>query len=573
MENGERIDEIIYPILKDVWGYSDFRPMQREIIHQIMLNRDLLAILPTGGGKSICFQVPALAKRGICIVVSPLIALIKDQVQNLKKLNIKALSVHSGMSYREVDIALDNAIYGNYKFLYLSPERLNTQLFRARVSRMDVSMIVVDEAHCISQWGYDFRPDYLTISQIKSEVARNRRDVDSEFIPHDVPIIALTATATEKVADDICDRLSFASKNIIRSGFDRPNLSYLVKQTENKLGNLLALCNKINGSAIIYAGQRKKCEEFASFLQSQGVDAQPYHAGMSKEEREAKQSAWKSNKLRIIVSTNAFGMGIDKPDVRFVCHTSLPDSIESYFQEAGRAGRDGKAAISLVLFSKSDIARLRQIHSNSFPKLEYIADVYQKVFQYLEIPYEYGEGYNIKFSLEDCAKSMKLNLSMLYYSMKYIESLGYWTLSDEITIPTRLFFNVSRDSLYNYNFSEEIEDFMVSLMRLYPGIFSDYIAIDEGYIARSGRFTKDQIDSMIRFLSREHIIKYIPKITSPMLFLNSERLVPENLNLKSDIYQMRKEMACQRLEAIIKYATMTEGDRKRYLLDYFGVNF
>ena len=537
-----------------------------------MLDRDLLAILPTGGGKSICFQVPALAKPGICIVVSPLIALIKDQVQTLKRLNIKALSVHSGMSYREVDIALDNAIYGNYKFLYLSPERLSTQLFKARVSRMDVSMIVVDEAHCISQWGYDFRPDYLTISDIKGEVGKNRADVDSEFVPHKVPVIALTATATEKVADDICDKLSFSAKNIIRSGFDRPNLSYLVKQSENKLGNLLALCNKINGSAIIYAGQRKKCEEIASFLQSQGVDAQPYHAGMSKEEREAKQSAWKSDKLRIMVSTNAFGMGIDKPDVRFVCHTSLPDSIEAYFQEAGRAGRDGKPAISLVLFSKSDIARLKQIHSNSFPKLDYIADVYQKVFQYLDIPYEYGEGYNIKFSLEDCAKSMKVNLSMLYYSMKYIESLGYWTLSDEVTIPTRLFFSVGRDALYNYNFNEDVDDFMVTLMRLYPGIFSDYVAIDEGYIARTGRFTKDQIDSIVRFLGHEHVIKYIPKITSPMLFLNKERLVPENLNLKPEIYSMRKEMAYQRLEAIINYATMQEGDRKKYLLDYFGVS-
>ena len=356
-------------ILKKYWGYTSFRPKQEEIISSALVGEDVLAILPTGGGKSVCFQVPTMMREGLAVVVSPLISLIKDQVQNLRARGIKAMAVHSGMTRREIDIALDNAVYGDYKFLYLSPERLRTDLFRTRVQKMQVCFLVVDEAHCISQWGYDFRPDYLLISDVR------------ELLP-DVPVIALTATATPDVAKDIEDKLGFRKDNIICSGFERPNLSYVVRNTENKFGTLLSLCNAVQGTGIVYVRERKAARDIASFLVSQGVNAGFYHAGLSKEERNDVQERWKRGDLRIIAATNAFGMGIDKPDVRFVCHFDLPEAVESYYQEAGRAGRDGLHSWAVLLWNKSDIKRLEAIYQSSFPGLDYIADIYQKVFKY-----------------------------------------------------------------------------------------------------------------------------------------------------------------------------------------------
>ena len=353
--------------LKKYWGYDSFRPMQAEIISEVLAGRDVLAILPTGGGKSVCFQVPALMREGICLVVSPLIALMKDQVQNLRDRGILALAIYAGMSYREIDIALDNAIYGDYKFLYVSPERLRTDLFKARVSRMNISALVVDEAHCISQWGYDFRPDYLQIAEIR------------KIIGKEVPVVALTATATPQVADDIMARLEFRRPNKLVGDFARPNLSYVFRQTENKMGQLLRVCQGVKGSGIVYVSRRKNAEDLAAFLQQQGVSAEGYHAGMGRDTRTRIQEAWKAGETRVIVSTNAFGMGIDKPDVRFVCHFDMPDSLEAYFQEAGRAGRDGQPAYAVLLWNPSDIARLRQTVRATYPPLDYIRDIYQKV--------------------------------------------------------------------------------------------------------------------------------------------------------------------------------------------------
>ncbi len=557
-------------LLKRFWGYESFRPMQREIITSALDGRDTLAILPTGGGKSVCFQVPALCKDGICIVVSPLIALMKDQVANLRKRGVKALAVYSGMSYREIDTALDNAVYGEYKFLYVSPERLRTPIFQARAARMNVSFLVVDEAHCISQWGYDFRPDYLEIASVRELLCRDRISVDSSFIPHPVPIIALTATATPKVADDIMEKLRFTGPNLLKSGFERPNLSYVVRETEDKLGQMMRICNGIKGSGIVYARQRKKAEELASFLLQQGFSAEAYHAGMSKEMRSERQDRWMNGHTRIIVATNAFGMGIDKPDVRFVIHESLPDSIESYFQEAGRAGRDGRRSYAVMLYCRSDISRLRQILNTSFPPADYIRDIYQKVYRHLGFAYETGAGQSVKFDLSKCAREIRTMPAPLFHAIKYLETLGLWNLSDEVTIPSRVQFAVSRDSLYGCRTDASTDEFLSLLMRMYPGIFSEFVTIDEEFIARSGRYTTDMVKRFLISLSKDRIIKYIPTVCSPLLSLNTERLTPDNLPLAEEEYAFRKGRFQSRMDAMVEYATQKDICRSRYLLNYFG---
>ena len=370
-------------VLKEYWGYDGFRPMQEEIITAALEGKDVLAIMPTGGGKSICFQVPGLMRDGITLVVTPLIALMKDQVQNLNDRGVRALAIHAGMSRHEVDLALNNAAYGDYKFLYLSPERLGTQLFRSYIDVLDVSFIVVDEAHCISQWGYDFRPDYLRIGELRERI--------------DAPVIAVTATATPSVAQDIMERLGFKEMLLLKSGFERPNLSYIVRQVEDKYSQILNVCNGVPGTGIVYARNRRKCEELSAFLRAQGVSASFYHAGLGGQARAERQAAWKSGAVRVMVCTNAFGMGIDKPDVRFVVHYDLPESPEAYFQEAGRAGRDGKRSFAVQLWNSVDVRRAKQIEDVSFPSLEYIEDVYQKLHAFFEIPYDTGMGRQLKF--------------------------------------------------------------------------------------------------------------------------------------------------------------------------------
>ena len=544
--------------LKKYWGYDSFRPMQKEIISSALAGKDTLAILPTGGGKSICFQVPAMMREGICIVVSPLISLMKDQVENLCSRGIKALAVYSGMSWRDIDIALDNAIYGSYKFLYVSPERLRTEVFKVRVAKMKVNYLVVDEAHCISQWGYDFRPDYLKIKELRT------------IIP-DAPVIALTATATRFVADDIMKQLGFAESNMIVSGFERPNLKYVIRESENKLGQLLKLCHGVEGSGIVYVAKRKSAEDVAQFLVSQGVDAAAYHAGMNGNVRADIQQQWKSGAKRIIVATNAFGMGIDKGDVRFVAHYEMPASPEAYFQEAGRAGRDGKQAYALLLWNESDLARLKKTGQATYPPLDYIKDIYQKVFSYLGIAYEEGAMSSRKFDLEDFCRKYKLFSSSAYYAIKYIEMSGYWSLTEEIDIASRINMLVEREGLYSQQLSADLETLLNVIMRMYPGLFGGYITIDEEKIAAAGHYSVLSVEAKLKMLDARRILKYIPKVKSPILNIVNERLYEKNLLLPKDEYNSRVERNMVRIEAMETYVRTAADAPEKFLINYFGV--
>ena len=549
---------MIQEILEKYWGYSSFRPMQEQIINSALAGKDTLALMPTGGGKSICFQVPAMAKEGLCIVVSPLIALIKDQVQNLQEKGIKALAVYSGMTYTQIDTALDNAIYGDFKFLYVSPERLHTPMFKERVKKMEINFLVVDEAHCISQWGYDFRPAYLEIKEIKQLIG-------------DVPTIALTATATKSVAEDIMRILDFQEANVISSGFERANLSYVVRNVDDKFGNMLKICNGVQGCGIVYVRERKRCEEISSFLRQNGITADFYHAGLSKDLRNHKQDAWKKDEIRVMVATNAFGMGIDKPDVRFVVHYDLPDSLEAYFQEAGRAGRDGKRAYATLLWNSTDISRLRQIHTISYPEIDYIKEIYQKVFIYLNIPYEEGKDSVSKFNLIEFSKRFSLNSVSAYYAIKYIEQEGYWELTDEIDNPSKIMFTVGRDELYKVQIDNpQLDKFIKSILRIYTALFSRITPIDEEYIARVTMDSVAGVKEKLIQLSRLRIIKYIPRVRTPLIIMHTERLVESNLYISSKRYEERKGMYQKRIESIISYVKETEECRSRVLIDYFG---
>ena len=543
--------------LKEYWGYDSFRPMQEDIVNTALEDRDVLAILPTGGGKSVCFQVPALMREGIAIVVTPLIALMKDQVQNLNDRGIRALCVNAGMSRREVDTALNNALYGDYKFLYVSPERLSTPLFKGYVSEMNVSYIVVDEAHCISQWGYDFRPDYLQIGKLRELV--------------DAPVIALTATATPQVADDIMERLGFKSKCLIKSGFERPNLSYIVRECEDKLGQLLNICNGVDGTGIVYVRSRKKTEELATFLTSNGVSASFYHAGLGPAVRAERQERWKSGDVRVMACTNAFGMGIDKPDVRFVVHFDVPDCPEAYFQEAGRGGRDGKRSYAVLLWNRMDIKRMNQIAAASFPSLEYIEDVYHKIHVFYNIPYDTGAGRQLKFELEEFCKHFKLQYSSVYYSIVYLDRTGHWTFSEDIDIDTRVQIVVDRDDLYDIEFPDaRMTRLLDLLMRRYSGLFSYPVPVDENYLASHLGVQVPMLRQLLYQLSLQHVIRYVPSDHATVIFLRHDRLRPKNVNLEPQRHAMLKTAAVGRMDKMIDYVSQTEVCRSAYLLEYFG---
>lgn len=544
-------------VLKEYWGYDGFRPMQEEIITAALEGKDVLAIMPTGGGKSVCFQVPGLMREGITLVVTPLIALMKDQVQNLNDRGVRALAIHAGMSRHEVDLALNNAAYGDYKFLYLSPERLGTQLFRSYIDVLDVSFIVVDEAHCISQWGYDFRPDYLRIGELRERI--------------DAPVIAVTATATPSVAQDIMERLGFKEKLLLKSGFERPNLSYIVRQVEDKYSQILNVCNGVPGTGIVYARNRRKCEELSAFLRAQGVSASFYHAGLGGQARAERQAAWKSGAVRVMVCTNAFGMGIDKPDVRFVVHYDLPESPEAYFQEAGRAGRDGKRSFAVQLWNSVDVRRAKQIEDVSFPSLEYIEDVYQKLHAFFEIPYDTGMGRQLKFKIEDFCKRFGLQRAPAFYALKYLERTEHLTYSEEVDIPTKVRINVDRKSLYDVELADQGQaNVLEALMRSYTGIFSFLQQIDEEYVARRAGQTVPQLRQSLYGLSLAHVISYVPTDHSDVVVLHHDRLRPGNVNLMPSRYAMLRESFHARAEAMLEYVSETSECRSRYLLRYFG---
>ena len=544
-------------VLREYWGYDSFRPKQEEIVRAALEGRDVLAILPTGGGKSICFQVPAMIREGIAIVVTPLIALMKDQVQNLNSRGIKALCINAGMGRREVELAMNNAAYGDFKFLYVSPERLGTPLFRSWLQAMNVSYIVVDEAHCISQWGYDFRPDYLEIGRLRETV--------------DAPVIALTATATPEVAEDIMDRLGFKERLLLKSGFERPELSYIVRRCEDKTGQLLNVCDSVDGSGIVYVRSRKKTEELAAFLAANGFSASFYHAGLGQDSRTDRQERWKKGEIRIMVCTNAFGMGIDKPDVRFVVHFDVPDSPEAYFQEAGRGGRDGGRAYAVLLWNSSDVKRLRQITTVSFPSLEYIEDIYHKIHIFFDIPYDSGEGRQLKFDMDAFCRHFKLQRQAVYYAVRYLERTGHWTLSEDVDISTKVQIRMDRDELYDMDFPDrEMSRVLELLMRKHTGVFSYPVPVDEDYVAGYVGVTVPLLRRILYKLSLEHVIRYVPCDHATVLYLHHERLRPKNVNLDPERYELLKASALKRVQKMIDYISEESVCRSSYLLEYFG---
>ena len=544
-------------VLKEFWGYDSFRSKQEEIVQTALENRDVLAILPTGGGKSVCFQVPAMMREGIAVVITPLIALMKDQVQNLNDRGIKALCVNAGMSRREVELTLNNAAYGDFKFLYVSPERLGTQMFRNYLLEMNVSYIVVDEAHCISQWGYDFRPDYLQIGTLRQMV--------------EAPIIAVTATATPKVAEDIMQRLGFKDKCLIKSGFERPNLSYIVRNCEDKLGQLLNICTNVQGTGIVYVRSRKKTEELSAFLTSNGISSSYYHAGLGQESRSDRQSRWKSGQIRVMVCTNAFGMGIDKPDVRFVVHFDVPDSPEAYFQEAGRGGRDGNRSYAVLLWNGSDLKRMRQIATVSFPSLDYIEDIYHKLHAFYEIPYDTGAGRQLKFDLEEFCRRFKLQRQQVYYSIIYMERTGHLTFSEDVDINTKVQIVLGRNDLYDLSLNDvKMESLLDLLMRRYTGVFSYPVPVDEEYLSSRLGVTVPALRQLLYGLSIQHIIRYIPCDHATVIFLHHDRLRPGNLNLDPQRYDLLKSSALERMQKMIDYVQEEDVCRSTYLLEYFG---
>ncbi len=550
--------DIYQKILTKYWGYPNFRPLQHDIIKSVGEGNDTLALMPTGGGKSITFQVPALAKEGICIVVTPLIALMKDQVENLKTRGIKAVAIYTGMSKIEIDIALENCVNDpNLKFLYCSPERLGTAIFIERLKRMTVNLLAIDESHCISQWGYDFRPSYLNIADIR------------EIIPN-VPILAVTATATPDVVADIQDRLKFKQHNVFKKSFERKNLVYLLREVEDKQKYLLKIINNVKGTGIVYARNRKRTKEVALFLQQNKINADYYHAGLNNEVREQKQADWKKGKTRIIVSTNAFGMGIDKSDVRFVIHIDLPDTLEAYFQEAGRGGRDEKRAYAVLLYNNSDKVKLERRIETSYPPINDIRKVYNALGNFFNLPVGGGKGISFDFNMAKFVHVYKFNILLVYNSLKLLQQGEYLEFSEEINNPSRLKFIVNRDDLYKYQVRNEKEDkFIKILLRSYSGLFTEYQAIDENRLAQQNNTTQEVIYQYIKKLSFDGIVNYIPRKSEPQIFYTEERLVAESVIFTKEQYLQRKTIYEQKINAVIEYATHNKC-RSQQLLNYFG---
>ena len=545
-------------ILKQYWGYDRFRGIQEDIIDSISKNKDTLGLMPTGGGKSITFQVPALAKEGMCLVITPLIALMKDQVQNLKKRGIKALAIYSGMSRQDIIITLENCIFGNYKFLYISPERLDTELFRTKLRKMHISMITVDESHCISQWGYDFRPAYLKIAEIR------------ELLP-DVPVLALTATATPEVVKDIQARLHFRHKNVFRMSFERNNLAYIVRKTENKTAELLHILRSMPGSAIIYARNRRRTKEITELLNNEHITADFYHAGLDDATKDIRQHRWQSGESRVMVATNAFGMGIDKPDVRIVIHMDLPDSIEAYFQEAGRAGRDGQKAYAVILYAKSDKTTLHKRILDTFPEKEYIRDVYEHLQYYYQMAMGDGLDCVREFNIEDFCRKFKYFPVPVDSALRILTQAGYLEYTAEQDSTSRILFTIRRDELYRLReMGEDMDRLIQAVLRSYTGVFTDYTYINEASLAICTGLTRRQIYEMLVHLAKLRIVSYIPHKKTPYIIYTRERVEAQRIHISPEVYEHRKARYETRINAMLDYVTNDTVCRSHMLLDYFG---
>jgi len=550
--------DIFHHILKQYWGYDGFRPLQEDIIRSVAEGNDTIGLMPTGGGKSLTFQVPALAKEGICLVITPLIALMKDQVANLKARDIKAVAIHSGLTRDEINITLDNCIFGGTKFLYLSPERLSTDLFQEKVKQMQVNLLAIDEAHCISQWGYDFRPSYLKVAEIR------------ELIP-DTPVLALTATATPEVVDDIQERLLFKKKNLFQKSFQRDNLAYVVRASEDKEQQLLNIISKIPGSAVVYVRNRKKTQEYSELLMKNGISASSFHAGMPPDVKDKRQKLWTDGDIRVIVSTNAFGMGIDKPDVRLVVHMDAPDSLEAYFQEAGRAGRDGKKAYAVLLWSNTDKARLKRSATLTFPEKSKILDVYDALGNFFQLAVGSGFGMIYDFNLGQFCKAYRMNIMTVFNSLKILQRAGYLEFTEELLLSAKVHFIMRRDDLYKFQVANEDYDrFIKLLLRSYTGLFTEYVAIDEDLLAKRMTASRDRIYQYLVKLSQMRVIKYIPQKKTPLICYTSSREERRYIELRKEVYLDRKEKYEQRIASVVDYGTINHICRSKQLLAYFG---
>lgn len=545
-------------ILRKYWGYEDFRGIQREIIESIGSGRDTLGLMPTGGGKSITFQVPALAQEGVCLVITPLIALMKDQVSHLRQRGIRAAAIHSDMTHSAILQALDNCVYGGTQILYVSPERLHSELFQAKFRHMKVSFITVDEAHCISQWGYDFRPSYLHIAEIRQ-------------LKPEIPVLALTATATKEVVEDIQEQLRFKEKNVFRMSFERKNLAYVVRKATDKPSELRHILNSVKGSTIVYARSRKRTKETAEWLVSQGISATYYHAGLDVDVKDRHQQAWVNNEKRVMVATNAFGMGIDKPDVRLVIHIDSPDSLEAYFQEAGRAGRDGKKAYAVLLYDSSDARKLSKRVAQTYPEKEYIRDVYEHLAYFFQVGTGTGRGRTFEFSIDKFCVTYKYFPVLVNSALQILERSGYIHYEADPDNSARILFLLERNDLYFLeNTTRETEAVITALLRLYGGLFTDYVYIDEGFVANEAGLTQPQVYMVLKELSKRHIVDFIPRRRIPYITYTRDREDGDRVIIPQSVYEERRAQYIKRIQAMLDYANNDHVCRSRQLLDYFG---
>lgn len=549
--------DIYHEILKKYWGYDNFRPLQEDIIHSVAAQKDTLGLMPTGGGKSLTFQIPAMAMEGLCIVVTPLIALMKDQVDNLRDKGIRALAVYSGMTNQEILTTLDNAIFGDFKFLYVSPERLGTKQFLQKVHHMNVCMLVVDESHCISQWGYDFRPSYLKISDIR------------EHISEGAPILALTATATKEVVDDIQNQLKFRKKNVFSKSFERKNVAYIVRETETKDDELIRILERMVGSTIVYVRSRKRTKEISDFLNAAGFSADYYHAGLTSNEKDAKQNAWKDNHIRIIVCTNAFGMGIDKPDVRLVVHIDLPNAIEEYFQEAGRAGRDGEKSYAVILYHKTDATKLKKRVRDEFPERDFVLHVYDCLSYFYQVADGYGMDRMHDFNIHEFCKTYKLPILPTHNALKILHLSEYLDYQDEVNNKSRLMVLAYRNELYNLDLDTKSNEVLNTLLRFYTGLFASYVTINELEIGQKHQLSRREVYEILIYLAKRGIVDYIPHKKTPLVAYTQPRQESKYIKISRSVYETRQERFAQRIAAMCNYVQHDTVCRSKSLLEYF----